>query len=170
MRLGRSGEYPKQAAIRVGGLMGPSTQALGAASSGFCLPGLPLRDLSSRRGWRNMTPHHRPIAILLLGLHVAGCYGWHARDASQIVSEGRPSAIRVTMRDGNRLVLDQPAVRNDSIVSATHRLGVGDIASLEVRRMSALRTGGLVIGIPVAIVVIGALIFFSTCEGGCISN
>ena len=83
-----------------------------------------------------MRPLHRPIAALLLGLYLAGCYSWHREAVSpiQTVSQDEPSTIRVTTRDGTRLVLKLPAVRNDSILGLTEsgllRLGVDEIERL----------------------------------------
>ncbi len=124
-----------------------------------------------------MRPLHHPIAALLLGLYLAGCYSWHREALSPIeaVSQAEPSTIRVTTRDGTLLVLDHPAVRNDSIVGRTRegpvQLAAYEIGRLEVRRFSIVNTGGLVLGISAGLAAIGVGLFLIACDGSsCIGS
>jgi len=98
-------------------------------------------------GWRRIT------AASLLPLLV-GCQTWHPTTLSPraLLSEEAPSAVRVTRTDGEVVRINDPTIRNDSIVSADETLievdgvSTGEVSSLEVRRFNAKRTVVFVAG------------------------
>jgi hypothetical protein len=79
---------------------------------------------------------------------------------SALVTGLHPSSVRVRRQDGARLVVRQPAVRGDSVVSqvAGDSSGVplGDISAIELRQLDLLATGGLVALIAVPFVACAA--------------
>ena len=101
---------------------------------------------------RRVPRSRRFVAILLLAL-LAGCHSWQLATVSpeSVVSEARPVSVRLTRADGEIVRIDNPIVRNDSIVSVERSqagvVGVPtrDINSLEVRRFHAGKTIGFVV-------------------------
>ena len=59
----------------------------------------------------------RPIAVLLLCLHLAGCTTWQPVQVSpqQVLESEQPAKVRVTDADGVRVVLSNPVIERDSI-------------------------------------------------------
>jgi len=77
----------------------------------------------------------------------------------------RPSSVRATLRGGERVTLENPIVRNDSIFGVTDAGVVGvaaeDVGLLEVRRVSILRSigfGYLVMFVSVLVLSLGCAI------------
>ncbi len=103
-------------------------------------------------------------SLLLAG----GCSSWRVQPVSpaQLVAERHPSQVRVQRQDGTRVVLRQPAVRGDSLVS--QRAGdstgvyVRDISAAAVRRFDPVATVGLVAGI----FAVAAIACAAACEFG----
>lgn len=122
-------------------------------------------------------PCHRSIATSLLVLHMASCHSWRseALAPAQLVPAEHPEVVRVTRSDGSILILRHPTVRNDSMFgigpdSAEARLALQDVREVEVRRFSAGKTAGLVLGVAGgAALAVGAafLIWLSSCDGPC---
>ena len=112
----------------------------------------------------------RVIAALLLVLLTA-CQSWRPTTVSPQgwTPEERPSSVRVTLMDGETVTVEDPTVRNDSIVGATE-VGVGvasrDVRLLEVRRFSVGKTVGLVLGIPVVVFAVLVVVLIIECERG----
>ena len=73
----------------------------------------------------------QPLAALSLGLTVGGCTSWRVEpgNRSQAIAQSARHAIRVQMRDGEVLVIDDPKVVGDSIRGAM-RYAPGNPASL----------------------------------------
>ena len=119
-----------------------------------------------------MKPLHRPIAWLLLALYSAGCHTWRSETVSpiQLVSQDKPSLIRITTRGGTRVVVSRPVVKNDSVVGVTRggpvRIGGDEIGRLEVRRVSVGRTVGLFLSISGALAVVGLLAAVCSADNG----
>lgn len=104
-----------------------------------------------------------PFFALLL-LSVAGCKTWQpaARSPVDLIREERPSSIRVTGSEGVQVTLRNPTLVNDSIVSnvapppnaafAPARVGLAadEVRSVEVARVSTVRTIALVGAIAAA--------------------
>jgi hypothetical protein len=120
---------------------------------------------------------YRPIAILLLALHLGGCTRWEPTTVSPrvLIEEERPSAVRVTRADGTRVELDDPLIRADSIsmpredceraftsdgraacVGVTS-VALDDVQALDLRRPDAVRT--------VAALVLGPVVFLGAVLG-----
>ena len=114
----------------------------------------------------------RVIAALLLVLLTA-CHSWRPTPVSpQLLIPGeRPSSVRATLRSGERVTLENPIVRNDSIFGVTDAVVVGvaaeDVGLLEVRRLSIPRIIGLTYLITAAfvvVIVIGCSISQEPCD------
>ena len=60
----------------------------------------------------------RPMMLLVAGLGLAACATWQPATvpAPQVILEEQPSSVRLTLRDGERMVLDKPELRADSII------------------------------------------------------
>jgi hypothetical protein len=78
--------------------------------------------------------------------------------------------VRVTLRSGAKVTLENPTVRNDSIAGVVPSLtgyrrtvAVSDVSRLEVRRVSVGRTIGLVL--PLATVAAIFIGFVIECSG-----
>ena len=94
----------------------------------------------------------RLVAALLLAVHLTGCYSWHTTTIrpAQLIAEENPSAVRITLTDGETVTVKDPTMRNDSIVGVTDAVGalmtrpVGvasrDVRLLEVRRLSVTKS------------------------------
>ena len=118
---------------------------------------------------RTRTPlARRGIAALLL-LLLTACYSWQPTTPSPQgwTPEERPSSVRVTLATGGTVTVENPAVRNDSIVGDTG-LGVAsrDVGLLEVRRFSVTKTIGLVLGTAAGVVVVAVVVFVIACTVG----
>ena len=129
-----------------------------------------------------MTRHRpRAVLLLLLLLNLTACSSafesWHRLPsppsvAEHIVAE-QPERVRVTMRDGLQLDIEDPFVSGDQLMGKGWRtleinrvigntedvsVPLADILQLEVRRVNHLATGGgvlLILGGLVYLVVEG---------------
>jgi len=122
---------------------------------------------------------YRAPAILMLLLHLGACAKWTAVTPTPIadfVSEEDPNRVRATTSDGTRIVLQNPTVRNDSIMGVIERcdpplesseglacqrsggtaLDLSDVAVLEVRRADVTDVVG---GFLLITVVAGAVTY-----------
>ena len=97
---------------------------------------------------------YRLVALLMLVLHLTGCYAWQPVTVGprQLIEEEQPGQIRILQTDGMQVLLDGPTIRDDSIVgipgrlrTATIRIALSDIGSVEVRRISTPKTVGTVV-------------------------
>jgi len=102
----------------------------------------------------------RPIAVLLLALHLGACVTWRPTTVAprQVIEEEQPSRVRVTTLDGERLALRTPVLRGDSLTSgargaAATTVAISDIRGIEVQQISAGRTFGLIVLLAVGAVV-----------------
>ena len=95
------------------------------------------------------TPLARRVIVAFLVALLSACQTWRPTFVSpqQLIPVERPSSVRVTLRSGVRVTLEDPTVRNDSILGVTDAGVVGvaseDLGLLEVRRISILRSIGL---------------------------
>jgi hypothetical protein len=113
---------------------------------------------------------YRPIALLLLGLHLGACSRWEPTTVSprEVIEEQEPSAVRLTRTDGTRVEMKEPVIRSDSMQSeecqriqrpwrveceAAGPIALGDIQSLDVRHTDAVAS--------VAAIAVGALAFYA---------
>ena len=116
---------------------------------------------------RGVPRSRRFVATLLLVL-LAGCHSWQPTTVSPgaLVSEERPSAVRLILADGEIVTVNDPVMRNDSIISVEEgQVGVPtrEISSFEVRRFHARKTIGFVV-VTVAIAL--GWTRFATGSGG----
>jgi len=119
----------------------------------------------------------------MLVVFLAGCTTWRPTTLSpaQVIEDEQPSSVRVTQTDGTSLVLSNPSIASDSIVSVVEErvcqtsvvaggrfncvdaqarmsIAVVEVASLELRRVSLGRTL-LIAAVPLAV-----LLWFATCD------
>jgi hypothetical protein len=118
----------------------------------------------------------------MLGVFLAGCTTWRPTTVSpkQVIEEEQPSSVRVTQTDGTLLVLSNPSIVNDSIVTVVEErvcqtsvaggrfncveaqarmlIALDEVASLELRRVSPGLTL-FVVAVPLAV-----LLWFATCD------
>ncbi len=93
----------------------------------------------------------RFIAALLMVLLTA-CHSWRPTSVSpqRLIAEDQPSSVRVTLMDDETVTIDNPTMRNDSIVGATDagraltrravEVASRDVRLLEVRRLSVTKS------------------------------
>jgi len=118
----------------------------------------------------------RRVGFVLLLTQVVGCVAWSVRPVSpvQLINDEGPDRVRLTNPAGSQLVLWQPFVRSDSIIGQTELgetpMAVADIRTVAVRRVDPLRTGLLIVGVPVVALFGAFLYFIAACgSGGCSS-
>ena len=103
----------------------------------------------------------RPVALLMLVLHLAGCYSWQPATIGprQFIEEEEPGQIRILQTDGTRMELRDPRVEADSLTArissrlrtGTVRIALTDIGAVEARRLklgATLALGAAVIAVP----------------------
>ena len=109
---------------------------------------------------------YRPVALLMLVLHLTGCYSWRTTTASpaQLIVDEQPSTVRVTLTDGTQRTLPDPTVRNDSISG----VALSDVRAVEVRSFSTGKTLGLIVGVPLGLAAVGVVYLLIVCaNNGC---
>ena len=90
----------------------------------------------------------RVIAAVLMALLTA-CHTWQPITVSpqRLIAEDQPSSVRVTLMNGDTVTVENPTMRNDSIVGVTDSnvavVASRDVGLFEVRRFSIGRTIGL---------------------------
>jgi len=105
-----------------------------------------------------MSSPFRPLVQgILAGILVCqstGCTGWHTvpeAGAAALVEQRHPDRVRLRLRSGEQLVLQDPAAAGDTILGVVHRdtarIADGDVTSVAVRRFSPGRTVLLTLGI-----------------------
>lgn len=116
------------------------------------------------------------VRILAATVIAAACTSWSTTHAAPgAVVQENPQSVRVTRTDKSVLVIQQPSLRNDSIVGVADdgttpvAVATADVERVETRKVSAKRTAGLGLGIGAgAITVLGILtaIAFAAFLGG----
>ncbi|MDE0730095.1 MAG: hypothetical protein OSB36_04115 [Longimicrobiales bacterium] len=84
------------------------------------------------------------IATLLIAL-LTGCHSWQPTTVSPrtVILEELPSGVRFRLPDGDTMIVMDPLMRNDSILSTeagTVPIALQDVSGLEVRRFSTRKT------------------------------
>ena len=109
---------------------------------------------------------YRPMALLMLALHLAGCHSWQAVTVSprEFIEDEHPGRIRILQADGTRVELRAPRIETDSLTARIStrlrtgfvRIALSDIAAVEARRISTPKTLAAVVltgaGVVVALV------------------
>ncbi len=113
---------------------------------------------------------YRPLALLLLVLHLAGCYSWQPVTVSprQLIEEAAPDHIRIFKADGERMELRNPQVESDSLTArifsnlrtGTVRIALADITAVEWRRLQVGKTVWAIVPVllPVLSLFLGRLL------------
>ena len=116
----------------------------------------------------------RILSCILLPAYVASCTSWHIEPVSpaQVVSQDKPSTVRVTLNDGSRFELDSPVVSGDSLLGLVkdesyrqRAVLLADISRFEIRKGDALKTVGLVVGLAMLLGGVAILIACATSDG-----
>ena len=116
----------------------------------------------------------RLIAVVLLAAYLPACMEYKPVDLGRppTVPMGRPT-LRVTLRGGRLLVLKQPQLVRDSLISGDGptrvAVAVQDVMKTEVYRQNQGKSeGALVLGVlGVAVVALGVIAVASTPDFGC---
>ena len=97
----------------------------------------------------------RAVLLLFLLLNLTACQTWQsvsldAISPAQLIEEDQPDRVRVLMRGGTELELENPSVEGDELVAPRVSMPLADILRLEVWASSQGRTalaafGGLAV-------------------------
>ena len=109
------------------------------------------------------------IATLLIGL-LTGCHSWPPTTVSPrtVILEELPSGVRFRLPDGDTMIVMDPLMRNDSILSTEAGMvpiALQDVSGLEVRRFSTRKT--IVFAAGILGVMIGWTRWATNRSGGC---
>lgn len=97
--------------------------------------------------------HSAMAGTLLVATTLTACTSWRVQPVSpeQLLIDQRPKAVRVQRADRSRVVLNAPQLVPDSLLGTTRgqrtAVPLADITQVAVRRVNALKTGGLIFGI-----------------------
>ena len=106
----------------------------------------------------------RAVLPLFLLLHLTACQTWQsvslgAISPAQLIEEDRPDRVRVLMRGGYQLELENPSVEGDELVAPGVSMPLADVLRLEVQASSRGRTALWVFaGLAVIFVAQGKLL------------
>lgn len=112
------------------------------------------------------------IAIVSLTVLLAGCGGWRRipeTESAPRLSMEKP--VRVRLRDGSVLLIDQPRVVGDSLIGnlgPTHErtaVALSAVQSLDERSVSVLRTAGVVALVYVGATIVALFLLLSALGG-----
>ena len=101
---------------------------------------------------------YRSVLLLFLVLNLTACSTWQSvsldaispAQLAQLIEEDQPERVRVLLRGGNELELENPSVEGDELVAPGVSMPLADILRLEVWASSRVRTalagfGGFVV-------------------------
>jgi len=118
------------------------------------------------------TPLARRVIAALLLVLLTACHSWQPTTVSPQgwTPEERPSSVRLALRGGARVTLENPTMRNDSIFGVTDA-GVAGVASrdvrlFEVRRFSVKETIALGLGLTAVALLVPLFVFLANCDSG----
>ncbi len=124
-----------------------------------------------------MRARRRAIASLLLFLYLPACTSWQVGKPTpqKFLENEQPEKVRVTQTDGSRVELMSPEVRTDSLVGtvkvpsssrgtvrtigytdSTISIPLSEVQSVEVKKADGTKTGILVGGMMLFVVVVVA--------------
>jgi hypothetical protein len=109
-----------------------------------------------------MSRRLRTCALVVTASAAAACHSWQGRPVAPATPPALSgnSTVRITRTDRSTLVVDRARVEGDSIVGEVGRppervaVALRDVRQLDERRVSAARTGGLVIGGSMVVVLL----------------
>jgi hypothetical protein len=108
----------------------------------------------------------RLTCLGLLACHVSACSTWRVQSLTpqRLLAEKRPSVIWVTRSTGGGVLLETPAIRNDSLVGWDGKryrnvsIALPDVRSIEIREHDSDKTIyfalGVIAGTGLALVAI----------------
>ena len=96
----------------------------------------------------------RPLALAMMVLYLGACTGWQLQPVApaQYLEEEQPSKIRVTTSDNQKLVLEQPFIRSDSLLG----LASGQVRGSPLAEVTRIETSKTNVGMT-ALLTIGIL-------------
>ena len=113
----------------------------------------------------------RAVLLLFLLLNLTACSTWQSVgpvSPSQFIEAEQPERVRVYIRGGGQVELENPSVEGDALVVPNVSMPLVDIIGLEVREFSMDRTlillGGVAAGVWVVAVAI-AMATIEICDG-----
>ena len=87
---------------------------------------------------------HRAVLLLFLLLNLTACSSWQnigPVSPGRFIELDQPDRVRVTMRSGDQVELERPAVDGDELVApGGFSMPLADVLTLEVRRFDVART------------------------------
>ena len=113
----------------------------------------------------------RLIACILLPCYLVACTSWKTQEPTpeQVIAEEQPDKVQVTLTDGSKLVLEEPAVSGDTLSGLDDGTPVliplADVSSIAVKGADGA-TGLAVLGGVVLLVAIVAGIYLAGCADG----
>ncbi len=119
----------------------------------------------SVRALRRPCPRRAATLVLVL---LGACTSWRVQPVApvELLGQSTPSEARVRLHDGRKVIVRQPRLRSDSVVSGfpgdSSALAVAGIDSIELRKGDAAKSIGLVL----LIVGTPAILCAATCEFG----
>ena len=119
----------------------------------------------------------RQGAVLSLLLSLPGCTGWRTENIAPatIMTNRKPSELRVRLADGRRVTLSEPRIHGDTLygystrggwVSGTVSVPLAEVGAVETRHTDPFKTGlaaaglGAVVWLTVAAIQISQDPFF----------
>jgi hypothetical protein len=109
------------------------------------------------------------LGTLLVVTTLTACTSWRVQPVSpeQLLNDERPKAVRVQRADHSRVVLNSPQLVSDSLLGTTRgqrtAVPLADITQIAVRRGDALKTTGLVLGVPATAFAV-ILVAYLSCD------
>lgn len=114
----------------------------------------------------------RFAAAILLAAYLPACTSYQAMTAPATELQAPPKPIRaarITLSSGERFELRTPLVYGDSIrgfnlKGQAENVAMADVTKVEVKKVSASKTVGLVLGTVVVGGIIAGAVYFANCD------
>ena len=113
--------------------------------------------------------HSAMLSTLLVVTTLTACTSWRVQPVSpeRLLNDESPKAVRVQRADSSRVVLNSPQLVSDSLLGTTRgqrtAVPLADITQIAVRRGDALKTTGLVLGVPATAFAV-ILVAYLSCD------
>jgi hypothetical protein len=115
-----------------------------------------------------MTRHrYRAVLLLFLLLNLTACSTWQSVgpvSPSQFIEAEQPERVRVYIRGGGQVELENPSVEGDALVVPNVSMPLVDIIGLEVREFSMDRTMILLGGVAAGVLLVAVGVVLNTIE------
>ncbi len=115
----------------------------------------------------------RFIACILLPCYLVACTSWKTQEASpqQVINEDQPNKVQVTLADGSKLVLEEPAVSGDTLSGLDDgtpvHIPLANVSSIAVKGQDVVKSGLIVFGVVVVVAAVVVVSEFSCTGDGC---